>query len=174
MLMKLPPVVNSTNILWSAFGLISYNQKIQSQTVSGEKAWQNTIVPKSCPLNVDKIATCSQFCQHFYVRIFRTNVILAAFSSYIPALASKFRTKNARLNVDEIDTWRRSVLKRVAYIASRVFRPVSAVSEPYRERLLRNENMTGMTNTMSATIQEGAIWWIKSFDMSYKINADFV
>jgi len=29
----------------------------------------------------------------------------AAFSSYVPALASKFRTKNARIKVDEIDTW---------------------------------------------------------------------
>jgi len=59
------------------------------------------------------VTTCSQFHQHFYVQIFRTNDVLAAFSSHVPAafsshvpaLASKFRTKNARLNVDEIDTW---------------------------------------------------------------------
>jgi hypothetical protein len=48
--------------------------------------------------------TSSQFHQHFFVRIFRTNVVLAAFSSYVLALASKFRTKNARVNDDEIDT----------------------------------------------------------------------
>jgi hypothetical protein len=32
------------------------------------------------------------------------SVVSAAFSSYVPALASKFRTKNALVNVDEIDT----------------------------------------------------------------------
>jgi hypothetical protein len=47
----------------------------------------------------------SQIHQHFHVRIFRTNVVSAAFSSYVPALASKVGTKNARVNVDEIDTW---------------------------------------------------------------------
>jgi len=50
------------------------------------------------------LAIRCQFHQRFYVRIFRTNVVSASFSSYIPALASKFRTKNARVNVDEIDT----------------------------------------------------------------------
>jgi len=44
-----------------------------------------------------------QFHQRFYVQIFRTNVVLAAFSSYVLASASKFRTKNASVNVDEID-----------------------------------------------------------------------
>jgi len=33
------------------------------------------------------------------------NVVSEAFSSYIPALASKFCVKNARVNIDEIDTW---------------------------------------------------------------------
>jgi len=38
------------------------------------------------------------------VQIFHTNFGLAAFSSYFPVLASKFRTKNALVNIDEIDT----------------------------------------------------------------------
>jgi len=51
-----------------------------------------------------EIETCSQFHQHFYIQIFCTNVVSAAFSSYVPALAPQFCTKNARVNVDEIDT----------------------------------------------------------------------
>jgi len=50
-------------------------------------------------------AISSQFHQHFYIQIFRTNLVLAVFSSYFPALASKFRMKNARVHIDEIDTW---------------------------------------------------------------------
>jgi len=44
-----------------------------------------------------------QFLQRFYVGFFRTNVVSADFSSYTLALASKFRTKNVRVNVDEFD-----------------------------------------------------------------------
>jgi len=36
----------------------------------------------------------------FFVRFFCTNVL---FSSYVLALVPKFRTKKARVNVDEID-----------------------------------------------------------------------
>ncbi len=50
-------------------------------------------------------SSCGQFHQHFYVQIFCTNIVSAAFSSYVPALAPKFRMKNARVNIDEIDTW---------------------------------------------------------------------
>jgi len=46
-----------------------------------------------------------QFHQHFYIQIFRMNVVSAAFSSYVLALVPKFCTKNARVNVDEIDGW---------------------------------------------------------------------
>ena len=48
--------------------------------------------------NDGNLARC-QFHQHLYVRIFCTNVVLAAFSSYALALAKKFIQKN----VDEID-----------------------------------------------------------------------
>jgi len=46
-----------------------------------------------------------QFNQRFFARFFHTNVFLGAFSSYILALVPNFRTKNARVNVDEIDAW---------------------------------------------------------------------
>jgi hypothetical protein len=49
------------------------------------------------------ISTRGQFHQHFYVRIFCTNVVSAASSSYILALTPKFQTKNASISVDEID-----------------------------------------------------------------------
>jgi len=45
-----------------------------------------------------------QFHQHFYVPIFCTNVVSADFSSYVSALAPKFCTENARVNVDEIES----------------------------------------------------------------------
>ncbi len=44
-----------------------------------------------------------QFHQRFFTRFFRTNVLFGSFSSYILALAPKFCTKNALVNVDEID-----------------------------------------------------------------------
>ncbi len=40
-----------------------------------------------------------QFHQHFYLRIFRTNVISAAFSSYVLALAKNSYEKRARLTL---------------------------------------------------------------------------
>ncbi len=40
----------------------------------------------------------------FYVRIFRTNVILAAFSSYILALAKKLYEKRARIMLMKLTT----------------------------------------------------------------------
>ncbi len=48
------------------------------------------------------------FCQfhlRFFGRFFRMNIIFGSFSSYVSALAPKFRTKNACVNVDEIDTY---------------------------------------------------------------------
>ncbi len=56
-------------------------------------------------VDVDEIDICHQFHQCFFTCFFHTNVVLAAFSSYVLALTPKFRTKNARVNVDEIDTW---------------------------------------------------------------------
>ncbi len=44
-----------------------------------------------------------QFHQRFFARFFRTNVLFGSFSNYVLALVPKFRTKNARVNVDEID-----------------------------------------------------------------------
>jgi hypothetical protein len=46
--------------------------------------------------NVDEIENRCKFHQHFYVQIFRTNVILAAFSSYFLALAKNSNEKRMR------------------------------------------------------------------------------
>ncbi len=54
-----------------------------------EKKWKQTIR--------------GQFHQRFFARFFCTNVLFGSFSNYVLALAPKFRTKNARVNVDEID-----------------------------------------------------------------------
>ncbi len=43
------------------------------------------------------------FINVFFARFFCTNVLFGSFSSYVLALAPKFRTKNACVNVDEID-----------------------------------------------------------------------
>ncbi len=50
----------------------------------------------------DGIATRCQFHQRFYVRIFRTSGVSAAFSSYVLA-CKKFVRKMRAFNVDEID-----------------------------------------------------------------------
>ncbi len=50
-----------------------------------------------------KMTSRCQFHQRFFARFFRTNVLFGSFSNYVLALAPKFRTKNARVNVDEID-----------------------------------------------------------------------
>ena len=55
--------------------------------------------------------TCRQFHQRFFACFFRTNVLFGSFSNYVLALAPKFRTKNARVNVDEIDTCMYLVIK---------------------------------------------------------------
>jgi len=44
-----------------------------------------------------------QFHQRFMYKFFVQTSFLAAFSRYVSALAPKFRTKNASVNVDEID-----------------------------------------------------------------------
>ncbi len=45
-----------------------------------------------------------QFHQCFYIQIFRTNVVSAAFSSYVLAMAKiKIVQKMCELNIDEID-----------------------------------------------------------------------
>ncbi len=54
------------------------------------------------PKEEAKFLRC-QFHQRFFACFFRTIVLFGSFSSYILALAPKFRTKNARVNVDEID-----------------------------------------------------------------------
>jgi len=43
--------------------------------------------------------TSSQFHQHFYVQIFRTNVVSAAFSSYVLALSKNSYEKFARFTL---------------------------------------------------------------------------
>jgi len=47
---------------------------------------------------------CRQFHQRFFAHFFGMNVLFGSFSSYVSALAPKFSTKNAHVNVDEIDT----------------------------------------------------------------------
>ncbi len=52
-----------------------------------------------------QIRTCSrQFHQRFTRAFFVQKLRFGSFSSYILALAPKFRTKKTRENVDEIDT----------------------------------------------------------------------
>jgi hypothetical protein len=46
-----------------------------------------------------------QFHQRFFARFFCTIVLFGSFSSYVEALAPKFRKKNECVNVDEIKTW---------------------------------------------------------------------
>ncbi len=41
-----------------------------------------------------------------FIIVFCTNVLFGIFSSYVLALSPKFCTKNARVNVDEIETWK--------------------------------------------------------------------
>ncbi len=48
-------------------------------------------------------ATKCQFHQCSFARFFCMKVLFGSFSSYILALAPKFRMKNARVNVDEIE-----------------------------------------------------------------------
>jgi hypothetical protein len=55
--------------------------------------------------NVGEIDPWCQFHQRFFACFFRTNVLFGSFSSYVLALAPKFRMKNAHVNVDEIDGW---------------------------------------------------------------------
>ncbi len=57
------------------------------------------------------IETCSQFHQRFCARVFRTNVISAAFlvtCTVEKAAKMTFVQKILTLNVDEIDTWSQS------------------------------------------------------------------
>ena len=55
-----------------------------------------------------------QFHQRFYVRIFRMNVILAAFSSYILALAKNSYEKGARIMLMKLtEGGRKSVMIKV-------------------------------------------------------------
>jgi len=46
-----------------------------------------------------------QFHQRFMYEFFIRMSFLAAFFKFVSALAPKFCMKNARVNVDEIDTW---------------------------------------------------------------------
>jgi len=41
----------------------------------------------------------------FFFALFFTNVLFGSFSRYVSALAPKFCSKNARVNVDEIETY---------------------------------------------------------------------
>jgi hypothetical protein len=56
-----------------------------------KKAAQRLFVQK----NVDEFHTCGQFHQNFYVQFFCTNVVLAAFSSYVPALVDTCKRKSS-------------------------------------------------------------------------------
>ncbi len=53
-----------------------------------------------------------QFHQRFYERIFRTIGVLAAFSSYVLALAKKIVQKMCAFNVDEIDNKTHLILRK--------------------------------------------------------------
>jgi len=59
--LKLRPVVNLTNILGAAFGLIIFHQKITKPNCNKRKAGQNTFVQKSCLWNVGEIDTWRDF-----------------------------------------------------------------------------------------------------------------
>ncbi len=48
--------------------------------------------------------TAVNFINVFSRTFFCTNILFGSFSSYVLSLAPKFRTKNVRVNVDEIDT----------------------------------------------------------------------
>ncbi len=62
-----------------------------------KKAAETTFLWNICTFNIDEIDTRCQFHQRFYVRIFRTNVVSAAFSSYVLALAKNLYKNCANL-----------------------------------------------------------------------------
>jgi len=77
MLMKLTPGVYLTNILWTAF--------ICADPKSSKRHWWlnclfgllgSAFVKAACK-HVDEIASCGQFHQHVYERLFRTNSTFA-------------------------------------------------------------------------------------------------
>jgi len=52
--------------------------------------------------------TCRQFHQHFYVRIFCTNVVSAAFSSYVLALAKNLYEKRVHKTLMKLTLGKRN------------------------------------------------------------------
>ena len=76
--------------------------KVCSKPDSKLPKWRS--YKKICTLNVDKIDTSRQFHQRFTRAFFVQKLHFGSFSSYVLALAPKFRTKKMRENVDEIDT----------------------------------------------------------------------
>jgi len=59
------------------------------------KLGYNEVEGRICSLQSGFFTTRCQFHQRFCVQIFRKNIVLAAFSNYVLALAKKIRTKNA-------------------------------------------------------------------------------
>ncbi len=88
MLMKLTAGVNFINIFTYECRFSSFFQL--------HFGFEQTFIQKIVVFNVDEIDCRCQFHQHFYVRIFRTNVVSAAFSSYVLALAKNLYKKCAR------------------------------------------------------------------------------
>jgi len=80
--------------LWSSSFSSTYKIQTQTVTTTKRKAAQNTSYRDTCKCEID--SRC-QFHQRFYVRIFHTNVVLAAFSCYILALAKNLYEKGARI-----------------------------------------------------------------------------
>ncbi len=100
-------VVNFINILRERFFCTKKcAPKIQRQKVRRKKLFKDFCTKK---VRVKRWWNwhLRQFHQCFFARFFHTNVLFGSFSSYVLALAPKFRTKNARVNVDEIDGCRR-------------------------------------------------------------------
>jgi hypothetical protein len=80
-------------VLHTLFFTKFWRQKLKAKTLGFETFCEKTFVQKTNANNVDEIDTSRQFDQHFFARFFRTDVVLAAFSSYILALAPKFVQK---------------------------------------------------------------------------------
>ncbi len=69
---------------------------------SGKFGKTKVFFPGADAINISSV----NFINGFFLRtFFCTNVLFVTFSTYVLALTPKFRTKNARVNVDEIDTW---------------------------------------------------------------------
>ena len=71
--------------------------------------------------NVDEIDTFRQFHQRFFMRFFRTNVILAAFSSYVPALSKILYEKCARNTLTKLTPSSRWLVVHCGFVPYLIF-----------------------------------------------------